>query len=198
MGAINDKDKNIAFLDQIESSADLLNQQVMDLLQLARIESKQATFDIKRIEADAVCHKCVENLQPLAEKSGVELYCDPIDEKIFIRADMNAVETILNNLISNALHYTPDDGSVVVGVFVQDKWAVLEVRDTGIGISPENQGRIFERFYRVDKARSKEVGGTGLGLAIVKHLTLALGGHIRLESSVGKGSTFEVHLPMDL
>ena len=118
--------------------------------------------------------------------------------KRFIRADMNAVETILNNLISNALHYTPDDGSVVVGVFVQDKWAVLEVRDTGIGISPENQGRIFERFYRVDKARSKEVGGTGLGLAIVKHLTLALGGHIRLESSVGKGSTFEVHLPMDL
>lgn len=198
LGAINDTKKNIDFLEQIENSADLLNQQVLDLLQLARIESKQANIDIKSIDANAVCRSCVESLQPLARKSGIELYFELTQENISVRADQNAIETILNNLISNALHYTPDDGSVVVGAFIQDRWGILEVRDTGIGISPENQSRIFERFYRIDKARSKEVGGTGLGLAIVKHLTLALGGHIRLESSIGKGSTFEVHLPLDL
>jgi len=113
-----------------------------------------------------------------------------------IAADIKSIETIVKNLVVNAIHYTPENGSISILSYVNDGSAVIEVRDTGIGIAKDQQKRIFERFYRVDKARSRDMGGTGLGLAIVKHLTQNNGGSVHLKSQLGKGSCFEIHLPL--
>ena len=105
-------------------------------------------------------------------------------------------ELVFNNLLDNALKYTPPDGSVSVGASIEGKSVRLEIADTGIGINSEHHDRIFERFYRVDKARSRELGGTGLGLSIVKHICIAHGGAVTVESVPGTGSTFAVILPL--
>jgi two-component system phosphate regulon sensor histidine kinase PhoR len=104
------------------------------------------------------------------------------------------VQTILDNLLNNAIKYTPRGGKVVIRWRAEPPYAVVEVQDNGIGISPADQQRIFERFYRVDKARSREMGGTGLGLSIVKHLAQALGGGVHVTSQLREGSTFVVRL----
>ena len=110
-------------------------------------------------------------------------------------ADSEGLDTILGNLVSNAIHYTPAGGNVTISTSRQGDAVVIAVADSGIGIAPEHHARIFERFYRVDKARSRDKGGTGLGLSIVKHLAQSFGGSIELESQIGKGSTFRVRLP---
>ena len=115
-------------------------------------------------------------------------------ETFFITSD--CLRQIISNLISNAIKYTPEGGRVVLRWYVEDGLGVLEVEDTGIGIDQDSLGRLFERFFRVDQARSREMGGTGLGLAIVKHLTQSFGGSVRVESEVGKGSRFIVSLPL--
>ena len=113
-----------------------------------------------------------------------------------ILGDQEALTQILDNLFDNALKYTPDEGTVTVRVFRGGTHVTLEVEDNGVGIPEEDQARIFERFYRVDKARSRAVGGTGLGLSIVKHLVHAIQGTIELESEPGEGSTFRVQLEL--
>jgi two-component system phosphate regulon sensor histidine kinase PhoR len=110
-------------------------------------------------------------------------------------ADEEAVGQIIDNLVDNALKYTPEGGRIRVGWRGEDGQVVLEVQDTGIGIPERDLPRIFERFYRVDKARSRELGGTGLGLSIVKHLAQAMHGSVRATSQLGQGTTFHVHLP---
>jgi two-component system phosphate regulon sensor histidine kinase PhoR len=197
MGAINDQEKNLEFVGQIEKSADLLSDQVRELLALARIESRQTHLESERININQVCQEAIDSLAEIARKSNIELGFEEASD-IFVRADHVGLQTIINNLLTNAINYTPSGGSVTVDVFANSHWAVIQVRDTGIGIVESEQTRVFERFYRVDKARSRDVGGTGLGLAIVKHLTLAMGGRVNLVSKVGKGSVFEVHLPQDL
>jgi len=109
---------------------------------------------------------------------------------------MKSIETIVKNLVVNAIHYTPENGSITIATYNKNDSAVIEVKDTGIGIAQDQQKRVFERFYRVDKARSRDMGGTGLGLAIVKHLAQSNGGSVHLESRLGKGSCFEIHLPL--
>ena len=111
--------------------------------------------------------------------------------------DLRSFQEILQNLLDNALRYTAAGGSIRVKAVVEGSEMVLSVADTGIGIPKADQDRIFERFYRADAARSRESGGTGLGLSIVKHLVEAHGGRIRVESEVGQGSTFYVHLPLN-
>jgi two-component system phosphate regulon sensor histidine kinase PhoR len=112
-------------------------------------------------------------------------------------ADEEAVTQILDNLVDNALKYTPEGGQITIRWGESDGQACLEVEDTGIGIPERDLSRIFERFYRVDKARSRELGGTGLGLAIVKHLVQAMNGSIRARSQLGKGTIFSVWLPRE-
>jgi two-component system phosphate regulon sensor histidine kinase PhoR len=109
-------------------------------------------------------------------------------------ADEKGVRTILSNLVDNAIKFTPAGGSVTIRCRADESRVTVEVEDTGIGIAAEDQARIFERFYRVDKARSREMGGTGLGLSIVKHLAQAFGGSVAVESQPGSGSTFRVEL----
>ena len=142
-----------------------------------------------------MCRRSAQDLQAQADQRKVKLLLDVDQHPIIAKAEANGATTIINNLISNAIHYTPAEGQVTVRTRLNGGRVQIEVSDTGIGISPEQQVRVFERFYRVDKARSRDEGGTGLGLAIVKHLTQAFDGQVELESQIGKGSTFRVFLP---
>ena len=195
LGAIDDKDKNVQFVTQIETQAELLNLQIQDLLEIARVESGSSAFNIENIDINQLCRRSAQDLQAQADQRKVKLLLDVDQQPIIAKAEANGVTTIINNLISNAIHYTPADGQVTVRTRLNGDRVQIEVSDTGIGISPEQQARVFERFYRVDKARSRDEGGTGLGLAIVKHLTQAFDGQVELESQIGKGSTFRVFLP---
>ena len=195
LGAIDDKNKNLQFVSQIETQAELLNLQIQDLLEIARVESGSAAFNIEDVNINSLCRRSAEALQPQATQRKVELLLEVSDEPLTAKAESNGVTTIINNLISNAIHYTPAGGQVQVRTQHTGQWVEIEVTDTGIGISPEHQARVFERFYRVDQARSREEGGTGLGLAIVKHLTQAFQGQLELDSQIGKGSSFRVLLP---
>ena len=126
----------------------------------------------------------------------MDLQLELADPGPISRSDASSLETIVNNLVVNAIHYTPPKGSVVISTAADKEWAMITVADSGIGIAADQQSRVFERFYRVDKARSRDMGGTGLGLAIVKHLAQAHGGSVQLESQLGKGSKFQVRLPL--
>jgi two-component system phosphate regulon sensor histidine kinase PhoR len=195
MGAINDQERNVQFLEQIEFQADTLNQQIQDLLQLARVESGEKTFSISDIDINLICETLHRQFLDAAVGRQLELHLQLAQPSPMARCDAEAIETVVKNLIVNAIHYTPEGGRVSISTSVEGSWVVISVIDTGIGIATEQQSRVFERFYRVDKARSRDMGGTGLGLAIVKHLTQAFGGSVTLESQLGKGSKFHVRLP---
>lgn len=195
-GAINDEQNRMTFVHTIEEQANRLHQLIIDLIHLARIEQGKTAFMITDVEMTGIVQERIDTFREVAEKANITLEFKSPEKEIWVRADEEGVLTIFDNLLSNAIRYTPADGSVTVVCQKQDKDAVLEVIDTGIGIAPDQQERIFERFYRVDKARSREKGGTGLGLSIVKHLTQSMGGKISLNSSVGIGSKFAVRLPL--
>ena len=198
MGAINDQVRNLEFVEQIESQAALLERQIQDLLQLARIESGQANLEITVLDLNNLCRECHQQLQAIAEKREIDFQTDLVDQPLTVIGDAEAFRAILKNLISNAIQYTPQGTVTLRTRFEEDSQkdkVIVEVIDTGIGISQEQLARIFERFYRADQARSRDMGGTGLGLAIVKHLTTSLGGEVSVESKIGKGSVFRVEFP---
>jgi two-component system phosphate regulon sensor histidine kinase PhoR len=195
MGALHDPDKNLQFVQQIEFQADVLNQQIQDLLQLARVESGRKTFSVADVKVNSICELLHEQFQQKAEARDLRLEMDFEEPSPVARCDAEGLETVVRNLIVNATHYTPGGGLVSIRTRTDGDRVIVSVSDTGIGIATEQQARVFERFYRVDKARSRDMGGTGLGLAIVKHLTQAFGGTVDLESKLGKGSTFRVSLP---
>ena len=184
------------FVEQIEFQAELLNQQILDLLHLARVESGTNTFTITDVKINQICQASYDQFAKIAVERKLDFQLDLTQPSPLIAADIKSIETIVKNLVVNAIHYTPENGSISILSYVKNGSAVIEVRDTGIGIAKDQQKRIFERFYRVDKARSRDMGGTGLGLAIVKHLTKNNGGSVQLKSQLGKGSSFEIHLPL--
>ncbi len=196
LGALHDQEKNLEFLGQIEHQAQLLDAQIHDLLRLAKVESGQAVFDIVSLPVLPLCQHAVQTHAAEAKARGIHLVLSEMGPELKVKADADGITTILNNLITNAIRYTPSGGTVTVSAAARDNSVILEVHDTGIGIAPEHQRRIFERFYRVDRARSREAGGTGLGLSIVKHLCQSLGGSVHVASQLGKGSTFRVQLPL--
>jgi two-component system phosphate regulon sensor histidine kinase PhoR len=196
LGAVNDPDHNLLFVGRIEEQADRLHQLILDLLQIARIESGQETFDIGRVEVAEVVGTCVGQHLGSAEAKQIELVVDAPPQPLHVLADDEGLLTILNNLVDNAIKYTPEQGRVTVRWRIHEETSVLlEVQDTGIGIAPQDQARVFERFYRVDKARSRELGGTGLGLSIVKHLVQSFHGTVGLVSKPRQGTTFHIVLP---
>ncbi len=195
MGALYDQEKNMIFVERIESQAEQLESQIYDLLELARVESGTAAFRITRMSLNVVGEKLHRQYTNIAEENGLDLQLRLSEKNPMIKADAHAIETILKNLVINAIHYTPVGGSVRIETDLENDDAILRVIDTGIGIAADQQLRIFERFYRVDRARSREKGGTGLGLSIVKHLTQAFDGSVQLESQIGKGSKFQVRFP---
>ena len=195
-GAIDDPDHNRRFVKRIEEQSDRLYALILDLLRLARIESGQDVFEVTSLRADEIIDDCVEEHSAIADSKGVALLRERPQHDVHIRADAEGVRTILDNLVDNAIKYTPSGGRITVRWTSEGPSAVIQVEDTGVGIEEDQQNRIFERFYRVDKARSRELGGTGLGLSIVKHLVQVFEGSVSVESELGRGSTFTIRIPL--
>jgi two-component system phosphate regulon sensor histidine kinase PhoR len=195
-GAIQDPKHNVQFLERIRENADRLHRLVQDLLTLGRIESDQAPLELERIALHVAIEECLNRHGERAKSKGLRLIADPAREPVLAVADEEALAEILDNLVDNAIKYTPAGGSITLRAFAKDQEAILQVVDTGVGIPEKDLPRVFERFYRVDKARSRELGGTGLGLSIVKHLVQSLGGAITAKSQIGQGSTFSIRLPL--
>jgi two-component system phosphate regulon sensor histidine kinase PhoR len=193
-GAIHDQRTNMKFVRGIEEQAERLHRLILDMLSLARIESGRATFELTPVDVDRVVKACVRDYQGLAAGKQIELSYRPGQPELYVRADEEGLREILNNLVDNAIKYTPPQGTVTVESLANPQEVILTVADTGIGIPAEHLDRLFERFYRVDKARSRQLGGTGLGLAIVKHLAHVFGGRVAVESVPRRGSRFSVHL----
>ena len=182
------------FLERMRVQSDRLSAIVGDLLTLSRVESGEEALQLVPVDLTRIARMSAQALAPSAEKKKIALNIRSADG-ISVLGDEHHLRLMIDNLLDNAVKYTPEGGQVTLGVTAEGNQARLEVRDTGIGIEPVHRERIFERFYRVDKGRSREMGGTGLGLSIVKHVVFAHGGEIRVESMVGKGSSFHVTLP---
>ena len=190
-GALDDRSAAERFLRQIDEQSERLLQLILSMLQLARVESGQQVLHIEEVEVRAIVDDVLRGFQTVAASKSVSLLQIGAPELI-VRADAQALQTILSNLVDNALKHTNAGGTVVIDLSEHQIGPAIVVRDTGIGIPEELLGRIFERFYRVEKDRSRERGGSGLGLAIVKHLCHALGAEISVTSEVGLGSEFRV------
>jgi two-component system phosphate regulon sensor histidine kinase PhoR len=195
LGAVNDQEHNLHFVRRIEEQADRLHELILDILQIARLESGQESLELTRVPLAELIEECGEQFAKAAAAKQIELRALRPAEEVAVHAEEEGVRTILNNLADNALKYTSAGGRVTIRAAAHETTVALEVEDTGIGIAEQELARIFERFYRVDKARSRELGGTGLGLSIVKHLAQAFGGNVSVHSAIGKGSTFRVELP---
>lgn len=196
-GAIHDKQNNERFVKILWQNAQRLTQLTSDLMTLSQIEVKAREFEFVQHSAADILRLAADGIGPVLAPKSLQLTVDPIEADLKIRCDISAVQQILSNLLDNAAKYTPAGGSISLGVQSGQRSLNLYVKDTGIGIPKEHVPRLFERFYRVDKARSRELGGTGLGLAIVKHLVQAHGGSVWVESEPGAGSTFWFSLPFE-
>ncbi len=186
------------FLEKTQSQTSRLTSLVKDLLALSRVESQATTLERARVNLAEPAQASVQSLQDSAIAGGLELETEWATPPLFVKGDAEALQQAADNLISNAIRYTPSGGRVSVRVYRWGEEALLEVQDTGIGFAADHAERVFERFYRVDKARSRAVGGTGLGLSIVKHIALAHGGRVSVQSRPGEGSTFTLCLPLEL
>lgn len=194
-GAISDPNNNRKFLERIDEQAERLHKLILDLLSLARIESAEDAYELLPVPVAKTVQVCLDEYLPVAASKGVELQSYPPPESVVVWVDEEGLLTVLNNLVDNAIKYTPSGGRVSLRWRIDGRRVVIEVEDTGIGIPKQHQVRIFERFYRVDKARSRELGGTGLGLSIVKHWVQVFGGTVEVTSDLGRGSIFAVRLP---
>jgi two-component system phosphate regulon sensor histidine kinase PhoR len=195
LGALEDAENNLGFVERIEEQAGRLHRLILDLLHLSRVETGTEAFEFGECSLREICLSCIQQHASMAEAAGVALAMEEQHQDAEVWADADGMRMIADNLVANALKFTPAGGRVTIRWRHEPNCAVLEVQDTGIGIARQHQERIFERFYRVDKARSRELGGTGLGLAIVKHLAQAFGGRVGVSSEPGLGSTFQVRLP---
>lgn len=191
-----DRGTHDRFLAKIRDQASRLSNLVVDLLTISRLESDESRLEFEPLDLRSPVAESFRTLSPHAANS--EITVEPFlpDDPILVEGDPEALRELVDNLLSNAIKYTPPGGSVKVHLGVEGTYAILEIEDTGIGIAPEDQSRIFERFYRVDKARSRLMGGTGLGLSIVKHVALAHGGNVSVRSEPERGSTFRVQIPL--
>jgi two-component system, OmpR family, phosphate regulon sensor histidine kinase PhoR len=182
------------FLQVIRRNAERMSRLTEDLLVLARVESGEAKLDLQQHSAQQLVAESVSSMLETAHAGAIELVVLPIQD-VQVIADAYAIHQVFANLISNAIRYAANGKKIEVGSEILPSMVEFFVRDHGPGIASEHVPRIFERFYRVDKARSRETGGTGLGLAIVKHIVLNHGGAVRVQSSLGHGSTFYFSLP---
>jgi two-component system, OmpR family, phosphate regulon sensor histidine kinase PhoR len=185
------------FLQTIEKHADRLTYLIEDLLTISRLESGQIVMNLQRAELHSVAEHIRTDLESRAAAKQVRLL-NEVPADAVAHADAERLQQVLFNLVDNAIKYGRPGGSVVIGAQPGERKQVeLWVRDDGPGIPPEAQTRVFERFYRVDKARSRDAGGTGLGLAIVKHIVQSHGGEVWVESEPGRGATFHLTLPTE-
>jgi two-component system phosphate regulon sensor histidine kinase PhoR len=195
-GALDEPDAAIRFVDIIERNAQRLQSLVEDMLELSKLESNEFKLKRERVELGSVVPIVLALFRERAEKKGVRLAAELPREPMALVGDARALEHVLSNLVDNAIKYCPRGARIVVRAVADDDRVKLVVADDGPGIAPEHLSRVFERFYRVDAGRSRELGGTGLGLSIVKHMVEAMRGRVSVESEVGRGATFIVSLPI--
>ncbi len=194
-GALDDRQTAGRFLEQILKQCQRLEALLSDLLTLSRLEEPAARSHWGEIDVRAVLDEAIELTAEGAAERGVELSAE-LEPVPALQGDAEAMVRLCTNLLENAIKYNRPGGRVDVRLAATDDSIVLEISDTGIGIAPESVERLFERFYRVDKGRSRDEGGTGLGLAIVKHAAQLHGGRVEVESELGQGSRFRVTLPL--
>lgn len=196
-GMVEDTETAYNFLKVIDSEADRMTRIVKDLLQLSRMDNKSLQLNKKWIRVIDLVKECIKKVELKARGKKQDLENYVIGEIPLILADHDRIEQVVLNILSNAINYTPEGGSIVVYVGRIYSDVYIKVADTGIGIPEADLERIFERFYRVDKARSRELGGTGLGLSIVKDIVELHGGHVSIKSAEGQGTEVTVTLPVN-
>jgi len=194
-GALEDPDAAGEFVREIEESADRMTRLVDDLLALSALESGRFTPAAEPVSLMRLAGEVTASLKPLAERKGIVIRIEPFHGLPDVRADRGRLKQVFVNLLDNAIKYTGAKGTVRMSASHGEGLATVAIQDNGPGIPAEHLPRIFERFYRVDKARSRELGGTGLGLSIVKHIVEAHGGSVSVESVEGEGSTFRFSIP---
>lgn len=184
------KEDTIRFSNEIHSNANRLLSLINDIIKLSELDEADHQMEMERIDLYKLAENCVQMMQVTAEKQGIRLTLQ--GESTMAMANKGLMDEVFYNLCSNAIRYNKPGGSVTVTVGTKDEHPFLSVADTGIGIPKECQERVFERFYRVDKSRSKSTGGTGLGLAIVKHIVAQHNAALHLDSELGEGTTIEI------
>lgn len=184
------KEDTIRFSKEIHSNANRLLSLINDIIKLSELDETDHQMEMEKMDLYEQAENCVQMMQVTAEKQGIRLTLQ--GESAMVMANKGLMDEVFYNLCSNAIRYNKPGGSVTVTVGTKDERPFLSVADTGIGIPKECQERVFERFYRVDKSRSKSTGGTGLGLAIVKHIVAQHNAALRLDSELGEGTTIEI------
>ncbi|WP_153464748.1 MULTISPECIES: two-component system histidine kinase PnpS [Sediminibacillus] len=194
-GAMEDTELRRQFLEIILKESGRLQALIHDLLELSKLEKDELRLEYSEVDVPSLVHDLLPVVSQQADKKQIELTVDLPDQFVAV-VDGERLKQVFINLLNNAVNYTPEQGKVTLAITGDgDKWRIT-VSDTGIGIPEKAQSRIFERFYRVDRARSRNTGGTGLGLAIVKHIVEAHKGSIFLESKVNEGTVFTIELPL--
>jgi two-component system phosphate regulon sensor histidine kinase PhoR len=194
-GALEDKLLCRRFLSIIDSETNRLTRLIDDLLTLSAMETKEIKVSLQNVNLVESVKNVFNIMGPQAEEKKLRMELIYPPGVAWVKADQDLVDQVLINLIDNAIKYSSDEARIVVRIAREDKKTVIRISDTGIGIAQESLPRLFERFYRVDRARSRVLGGTGLGLAIVKHIVELHGGEVFVNSQVGVGSTFTFCLP---
>jgi two-component system phosphate regulon sensor histidine kinase PhoR len=195
-GAVDDPHRRGEFLERIRQQAIRLGKLTADLLTLSTIESGKYPFKRSRVDANQVIRESIEAIGSAAQSKSIAIRFDPVPSMPAVECDPDAIQQVLLNLLDNAVKFSSRGGKIEVTVQALDHLLRISVTDHGVGIPSLDLPRLGERFYRVDKARSRELGGTGLGLAIVKHIVDAHGGKISIQSELGKGSCFSFTLPV--
>lgn len=194
-GGLEDKENNERFLGIIRRNAERMHSLIADILELSLIESGNVTIDVREVNLNSAVQDVLTALSAKASERNVELK-NEVPVGSVVSADFVRLEQMITNLVDNAIKFNRQGGKVSVGFAADDRHTFISVSDTGEGLLPEHSERIFERFYRADRARSRDIGGTGLGLAIVKHLARLHGGEVFVNSVLGTGTTFRIELPL--
>jgi two-component system, OmpR family, phosphate regulon sensor histidine kinase PhoR len=193
-GAIEDSENNRRFLGVIHKNADRMHRLIDDILTLSSIEAGRISVDIRQVDISSLIDDITTNVSAKAGARKIQIHA-PIPSGSFVFADRSRLDQMITNLVDNAVKFNRSGGKIEISLKSPGDCDHITVKDEGEGISSEHLPRIFERFYRTDRARSREIGGTGLGLAIVKHLARLHGGEITVSSALGKGSAFTITLP---
>ncbi len=189
-GAMNEKETREKFLRKAAKSLDGLNEMVAELLTLSQLETGELKMNIIDFDIKILTEDIFDVLEGIAKKRDIELKYADHYKNVMVKGDPYQIKQVMKNLIENAIYYGVDKGKVTVGLDTDKENVIISVKDDGLGIAPEHLKRIFERFYRIEKSRSKEKGGTGLGLSIVQEIVEAHNSKVLVTSKVGKGTTF--------